>query len=202
MVRRPRPRSETAVPEAEKPLVNAGAIEQLGTPADLYFRPRTLFVADFLGESNLLSATVSEVSGQELGITLTDGRIARRAVGNGSAFRPGQGVRIMVRPQNLTVRPASGQPGPLAGRLTRWPPSHPCGWTSAPNREDNRTPTERNADSRTGLPSAGVQDRAVAGRDRGLFVREEHAVLHVPAARVRSEKFRRWPRERPHCRSH
>jgi putative spermidine/putrescine transport system ATP-binding protein len=98
-------------------LMNAGAIEQLGTPADLYFRPRTLFVADFLGESNLLTAKVNEVSGQNLGITLTDGMIARRAVGNGSTFRPGQDVRIMVRPQNLTVRASGGQPGQLVGRL-------------------------------------------------------------------------------------
>src|SRR3954466_5761357 len=39
-------------------LMNGGRIEQLGMPSDLYFRPRSVFVADFLGESNLLSATV------------------------------------------------------------------------------------------------------------------------------------------------
>ena len=39
-------------------LMNDGRIEQLGSPAELYFRPRTLFVADFLGESNLLPARV------------------------------------------------------------------------------------------------------------------------------------------------
>src|SRR5665213_2550370 len=39
-------------------LMNNGRIEQIGTPQDLYFRPRTIFVADFLGESNILDATV------------------------------------------------------------------------------------------------------------------------------------------------
>src|SRR3569832_1475051 len=33
-------------------LMNGGRIEQLGSPSDLYFRPRSLFTADFLGESN------------------------------------------------------------------------------------------------------------------------------------------------------
>src|ERR1700720_2867371 len=51
-------------------LMNAGAIEQLGTPQDLYFRPRSVFVADFLGESNLLSATVRGVDGDGLDIVL------------------------------------------------------------------------------------------------------------------------------------
>ena len=35
-------------------LMHDGRIEQLGTANDLYFRPRTVFAADFLGESNLL----------------------------------------------------------------------------------------------------------------------------------------------------
>jgi putative spermidine/putrescine transport system ATP-binding protein len=99
-------------------LMNAGAIEQLGTPADLYFRPRTLFVADFLGESNLLPAVIREVSDEGLGIALAGGEISRRAVGNGSDFKAGQNVKVMVRPQNLSVRAGSGQTGKLAARLT------------------------------------------------------------------------------------
>ena len=41
-------------------LMNDARIEQIGTPADLYFQPRSVFAADFLGESNLLPATVLE----------------------------------------------------------------------------------------------------------------------------------------------
>ena len=40
-------------------LMRDGRIEQLGTASDLYFRPRTLFAADFLGESNLLDAEIT-----------------------------------------------------------------------------------------------------------------------------------------------
>ena len=40
-------------------VMNGGRIEQLGDPADLYERPRTAFVANFLGVSNLLAGTVA-----------------------------------------------------------------------------------------------------------------------------------------------
>ena len=53
-------------------LMNAGRIEQLGTPGDLYFRPRSLFVADFLGESNLLPAEVMNVAGDAITVRLGD----------------------------------------------------------------------------------------------------------------------------------
>ena len=98
-------------------LMNAGAIEQLGTPEDLYFRPRSVFVADFLGESNLLSATVQDVDAEGLGIVLADQQARSRAVGNGSAFAAGEPIKIMVRPQNLMVGDAATS-GQLTGRLT------------------------------------------------------------------------------------
>ncbi|MBB4371048.1 putative spermidine/putrescine transport system ATP-binding protein [Bradyrhizobium sp. cir1] len=98
-------------------LMNAGAIEQLGTPEDLYFRPRSMFVADFLGESNLLSATVRDVDAEGLDIVLADQAAPSRAVGNGSSFAAGEPIKIMVRPQNLHVVTAAADSGGLTGRL-------------------------------------------------------------------------------------
>ena len=95
-------------------LMNAGAIEQLGTPEDLYFRPRSVFVADFVGESNLLSATVRDVDGEGLGIMLAEQ--ASRAVGNGTRFAAGEPIKVMVRPQNLHVEGAAAGGG-LTGKL-------------------------------------------------------------------------------------
>ncbi|QPF86303.1 ABC transporter ATP-binding protein [Bradyrhizobium genosp. L] len=97
-------------------LMNAGAIDQLGTPEDLYFRPRSVFVADFLGESNLFSATVRDVDADGLDIVLADRQA--RAVGNGSAFVAGEPIKVMVRPQNLVVADAAAASGKLTGRLT------------------------------------------------------------------------------------
>lgn len=42
-------------------LMNAGRVEQIGTPDQLYFEPRTQFAADFIGASTLLDATVAEI---------------------------------------------------------------------------------------------------------------------------------------------
>jgi putative spermidine/putrescine transport system ATP-binding protein len=85
-------------------LMNGGRIEQLGTPGDLYFRPRTLFVADFLGESNLLEATVSSVADDAVSLLLDNGRVTAGAAAHGVHFSVGQKVRVLVRPQNLCVR--------------------------------------------------------------------------------------------------
>ncbi len=98
-------------------LMNAGAIEQLGTPEDLYFRPQSIFVADFLGESNLLSGTVREVDAQGLDIVLANQGAPSRAVGNGSSFAAGEPVKLMVRPQNLYVEGVVAGNGNLTGRL-------------------------------------------------------------------------------------
>ncbi|MGV2861826.1 ABC transporter ATP-binding protein [Achromobacter sp. AGC39] len=84
-------------------LMNGGAIEQLGTPADLYFRPRTLFVADFLGESNLLQGEVTAVDGDVLSVTLAHQGVTGQALSNGAPIKHGQKVTVMLRPQNLRV---------------------------------------------------------------------------------------------------
>jgi len=95
-------------------LMNGGAIEQLGTPDDLYFRPRSVFVADFLGESNLLPATVKSVDGGYVDVAIGDA--VSRATGNGAHFSAGQSVKVMIRPQNVAVS-ANGS-GVLTGRLS------------------------------------------------------------------------------------
>jgi putative spermidine/putrescine transport system ATP-binding protein len=84
-------------------LMRAGGIEQLGTPEDLYFRPRTTFVADFIGESNLFAGTVIEASGDEVTVRWNDmpgTGIAKRHDGR---LTPGATVQVMVRPQSLRL---------------------------------------------------------------------------------------------------
>ena len=100
-------------------LMNAGRIEQLGTPADLYFRPSTLFVADFLGESNMMPASLGPRTGDEAEVRLGSTGLPGRALANGQDLPPGSPVRVMVRPQNLTIaRPSDdGAPG-VMGRVS------------------------------------------------------------------------------------
>ncbi|WP_029004408.1 ABC transporter ATP-binding protein [Azorhizobium doebereinerae] len=98
-------------------LMNAGRIEQLGAPGDLYFRPRTVFVADFLGESNLLPARISATAGETLDIALAAGAGTGQAISNGAPLAAGADVTVMVRPQNITVRAPVDGSGKLKGRL-------------------------------------------------------------------------------------
>ena len=76
-------------------LLNQGRIEQIGTPQDLYFRPRSLFAAEFLGESNILDATVGEA-----GKLIGPGGLVLQ-VKDRRAARPGERVKVLVRPERL-----------------------------------------------------------------------------------------------------
>ena len=82
-------------------LMRDGHIEQVGTPDDLYFRPRTVFAADFLGEANLLSA---RVAGRDGGAMLVDLDAGQRVRGvSDHALSEGQPVRVMVRPETVRL---------------------------------------------------------------------------------------------------
>jgi ABC-type Fe3+/spermidine/putrescine transport system ATPase subunit len=80
-------------------LMKAGVLVQTGSPTDLYFRPRSRFVAEFVGVANLIAGTVRARD--------TDGFAVETAYGscrahNGTdAMRPGQACLIMIRPQDL-----------------------------------------------------------------------------------------------------
>ncbi|SDV50590.1 ABC transporter ATP-binding protein [Chitinasiproducens palmae] len=99
-------------------LMNAGSIAQLGTPADLYFRPSSVFVADFLGESNLLAGQAGPRVGEQIGVRLNDGSESRAMVYD-PHVGAGNAVSVMVRPQNLTVRtPDTGAHGADGGMVS------------------------------------------------------------------------------------
>ena len=94
-------------------VMQGGRIEQVGSPAELYDRPASRFVADFLGESNFLDATAVSTEG--------DGRWRCRAAGGlefaGVAAAPlqaGQPVTAAVRPEKLVQAEDAGALGPGA----------------------------------------------------------------------------------------
>ncbi len=78
-------------------LMNNAAIEQIGTPEDLYFRPRTVFAADFLGESNLIDATVAGSDVEWITVAMNNGAMVRGTTH--CQFGAGEKVRFMVRPE-------------------------------------------------------------------------------------------------------
>jgi spermidine/putrescine transport system ATP-binding protein len=90
-------------------IMNAGRIEQLGEPADLYERPETAFVASFLGISNLLPGTVSGPGAVRLDEG-TEVRVPAEAL-NGRTGR----VAVGVRPEK--IRLGHGEQNRLSGRV-------------------------------------------------------------------------------------
>jgi putative spermidine/putrescine transport system ATP-binding protein len=79
---------------------NDGGIEQVGTPDELYESPRTVFVAEFLGDSNVLRGTVSQ------DLTTLKGTHYELALRPGQArVRPGGSGAVVVRPERIHVLP-------------------------------------------------------------------------------------------------
>jgi spermidine/putrescine transport system ATP-binding protein len=98
-------------------VMNAGRIEQLGTPRDLYERPATRFVANFLGTSNILGGRL-EPAGD--GWRLAGLGAGERVLVHGDGLGSGQEVEIVVRPEKMALHAASEPPpdGQCALRCT------------------------------------------------------------------------------------
>lgn len=81
-------------------ILNAGHIEQIGTPEEIYEHPRTLFAADFIGQNNLLLGTVTSVTPE--GLTLEVNGVSLPALPN-DFFSPAVGERaaLCLRPQRI-----------------------------------------------------------------------------------------------------
>jgi len=98
-------------------VMNRGAVVQAGTAEELYRRPASAFVAQFIGRTNLIPAKVLtaaasglevEVAGQRHRLTAADQRL-----------EAGQSVRLVLRPEALRLQPSNaeeGLPGAIASR--------------------------------------------------------------------------------------
>lgn len=98
-------------------VLNHGRVEQLGPPEEVYSRPRTRFVAEFVGESNLLSG---EVAAGAAGVRVPFGEIGCEVRGH----RAGTRIEVCVRPEDVLIESCGPQPAVMApnsfqGRVTR-----------------------------------------------------------------------------------
>jgi spermidine/putrescine transport system ATP-binding protein len=89
-------------------VMNAGRIEQLGTPRELYEHPATRFVANFIGTSNILTGRLDRKGDTwALGGLRPDERVL---VGDGDGLEAGQDAQIAVRPEKIMLRAESDPP--------------------------------------------------------------------------------------------
>ena len=99
-------------------LMHQGRIAQTGTPRELYTEPANVFVADFIGDSNLLNGRVTAIEADTITVALDAGAaIAVPRRGNRS-HAPGQRVAVVLRPEDITVQtPGAAMPASLSGQV-------------------------------------------------------------------------------------
>jgi spermidine/putrescine transport system ATP-binding protein len=87
-------------------VMNSGRIEQLGSPEELYENPATTFVANFLGQSNLVAGTVT---GKEDGVITVDAHGQRIALPAERSRIESGAVIIGVRPEKVQLAAAGAE---------------------------------------------------------------------------------------------
>lgn len=99
--------SEALVMSDHVAIMNNGRFEQIGRPEELYHRPKTAFVAGFVGDSNRWSGKVSDIRADmakvetDTGLTIVCGRR------EGDDLTVGQSVNVFVRPEFIQVQKAA-----------------------------------------------------------------------------------------------
>jgi putative spermidine/putrescine transport system ATP-binding protein len=96
-------------------VMNHGAVEQVGTPEELYEEPATRFVAGFVGDSNTLAGTVLATGPDVSEVRLAGGLVVRA---RRRALAPGTACVLSLRPERLVLRAGTAAPAGLGGRVT------------------------------------------------------------------------------------
>jgi iron(III) transport system ATP-binding protein len=95
-------------------VMDAGRVAQVGTPAELYHKPRTSFVADFIGETNLLIGRVIGREGDLLRVQTEVGDVWAAADGAAST----DAVTLSIRPEQMRIVPQTSAPAGRTNRLS------------------------------------------------------------------------------------
>ena len=80
-------------------VMNRGRLEQVGTPEEVYNHPETKFVADFIGESNIIEGYVENMTEDSIEVTMESGK----AVIPETGYRMEEMVYLCIRPENLKI---------------------------------------------------------------------------------------------------
>ncbi|MGX9119091.1 ABC transporter ATP-binding protein [Mesorhizobium sp. BHbsci] len=87
-------------------VMSSGKILQVGTPWDIYDKPAERFVADFIGETNFLTAAISGMANGKARATLKSGATIDATVAEG--FQPKDNATVVVRPEHAKLTSGKG----------------------------------------------------------------------------------------------
>jgi ABC-type Fe3+/spermidine/putrescine transport system ATPase subunit len=94
-------------------VMNEGRVEQAGTQLDIYLRPQTEFVANFVGDNNAIPAIVTDLLPAQAGeahlVDVQAGAMRLRGLDPGN-IQPGERVLAFIRPENIEVLPELREP--------------------------------------------------------------------------------------------
>ncbi len=89
-------------------VMNKGEIQQIGTPVDIYNEPKNAFVADFIGESNIIDGVMVEDDIVKM--------YGRRFACVDKGFAPNEPVDVVIRPEDIDIVPV--EQGQITGTVT------------------------------------------------------------------------------------
>ena len=89
-------------------VMDKGSIQQIGTPEDIYNEPKNAFVADFIGESNIIDGTMPEDKVVQM--------YGKRFHCLDGGFAPNEPVDVVIRPEDIDIVPV--EQGQLTGTVT------------------------------------------------------------------------------------
>ena len=81
-------------------IINKGIIEQIDTPRNIYRKPKTAFVADFIGESNLIKGIISEIQ-DDYAITKIDNELELKI--DNDNYQTNEIIKLIIRPENIKI---------------------------------------------------------------------------------------------------
>lgn len=87
-------------------IMNAGVLDQVATPSEIYEHPATKFVATFIGETNIFDGCIKAIHGESICIGIENGDIK----GSGEGFSISEFITVSVRPEKMkyALEPVDG----------------------------------------------------------------------------------------------
>lgn len=113
--------SEALVMSDRVAVMNAGSFEQVGAPEELYFHPRTAFVAGFVGDSQRWRGRVTALSEGEVAVETENGLALRCRAAGELKLAQGAAADLFIRPESIEIAtggmPAAQWANRLPGRI-------------------------------------------------------------------------------------
>lgn len=96
-------------------VLNGGKVEQIATPFELYTNPTSLFVADFIGQANILKGKLTSIDGNNAKVLISEITVIAYVGEKSLEFKVGDEVAAAIRPESIEI--VSPDDGTLRGQI-------------------------------------------------------------------------------------